>query len=163
MRKTLLLMGLAGALSAAPSLANAQPLFPGADCWRHRVGGTVLGGVGGGAIGAALAAGVSVTPWAWAAAGVGALVGHAIGVSACRNHWREAYYGYYGGPPPPYQAYPYAYYHYPHGYYDAGYGYYQWVPTPHPYHSPHGHYYAGQYHRQYYGQYEGQDARVPRE
>ena len=149
MRKTLLLMGLAGTLSSPPSLANAQPLFASTDCWHHRVAGTVLGGVGGGAIGAALAAGVAVTPWAWAAAGVGALIGHAIGVSRCR-HWREAYYGYYDGAPPPY---PYAYYHAPHGYYEAGYGYYRRDPPayPHAYypvhHHHHHHYYAAQYAR----------------
>ena len=145
MRKTLLLVGLAGTLSA-PCLANAQPIFASSDCWHHRVAGTVLGGVGGGAIGAALAAGVSVTPWAWAAAGVGALIGHAIGASRCR-HWREAYYGYYDGAPP-YRPYPYAYYHAPHGDYAAGDAYYR--PYPHAYyptHHHHHHYYAAQYAR----------------
>ena len=140
MRKTLLLMGLAGTVSVSPSLANAQPFFPGGDCWHHRVAGTVLGGVGGGAIGAALAAGVAVTPWAWAAAGVGALVGHAIGVSRCR-HWREAYYsGYYDGPPP---AYPYAYYHPRYGYYAPAHEYYR---REYPYYSVHYYHHYHHYH-----------------
>jgi len=142
MRNTLLLVGLAGALAAPPSLANAQPFH---SCWGHRVAGTVLGGVGGGAIGAALAAGASVTPWAWAAAGVGALIGHTIGVHACRNHWRQAYYyGHYGGAPPPYNPYYYGHYegapppydpyatHYPeHAYYPAYYGYRPYHPRHH--------------------------------
>jgi hypothetical protein len=85
-------MGLAGALAAPPSFANAQPLF--GSCWGHRVAGTVLGAGGGAAIAAAIAAGVAVTPWAWAGAGVGALLGHAIGVHSCRNHWRQAAYDY---------------------------------------------------------------------
>lgn len=148
MRKTLLLMGLAGAVAAAPSLASAQPLFP-SSCWGHRVAGTVLGGVGGGAIGAAIAAGVSVTPWAWAAAGVGALLGHAIGVHSCRNHWRQAYDGYYEGPPPPY---PYVHYHYYYpayhsGYYAARYDDYRRAPVHHPHHARHA--YAGEYATQY--------------
>ena len=139
MRKTLLLMGLAGAVAASPSLASAQPLF-GNSCWGHRVAGTVLGGTGGAAIAAAIAAGVSVTPWAWAGAGVGALIGHAIGVHSCRNHWRQAYYGYYEAPPPPYAYYhyPYAYYHAEPAYYGVRYVYYR--PAPH-----HHHHYAVQY------------------
>ena len=127
-RKTLLLMGLTGVLAAPPSLGAAQPYPLVHSCWGHRVAGTVLGGVGGGAIGAALAAGVSVTPWAWAAAGVGALIGHAIGVHACHNHWRQAYYyGYYPAPPPE----PYAYYHVEHHYYPAAYEYEYYRPAHH--------------------------------
>src|SRR5689334_21533755 len=97
MRRMFLLVGLAGALAAAPSLASADPdygygygSYGHGACWHKRVAGTVLGGLGGGAIGAAAAAGVAVTPWAWAGAGIGALIGHAIGVSACRH----GYYGY---------------------------------------------------------------------
>jgi hypothetical protein len=143
-RKTVLLIGLAGALAAAPVIANAQPGYGSRDCYSKRVTGTVLGGLGGGAIGAAAAAGVAVTPWAWAAAGVGALIGHAIGVSACHNDWRGAYYDdRWGYPPPPPR--PYAYYG--RGYYDAGYGYYQ-RPAPPP---PPRYYYGAQYDNGGYG------------
>lgn len=135
MRKTVLLISLAGALAAAPSLASADPYYVDGyyghgDCWGHRVAGTVLGGLGGGAIGAAAAAGVAVTPWAWAAAGVGALIGHAIGVASCHHHWDHADYDDYGPPPPPPRPYPYAGYRYGRGYYDAGYDDYPPPPPP---------------------------------
>ncbi len=93
-----------------------------------------------------------MTPWAWAAAGVGALIGHAIGVHACHNHWRQAYYyGDYDGPPPPH-PHPYAYYHYPYAYYEPGpgyygarYDYYRRVPVAHHHHCRCHHDYAGRY------------------
>ncbi len=53
MRKTVLLIGLAGVLATAPAIANAQPGYASPDCYSKRVTGTVLGGLGGGAIGAA--------------------------------------------------------------------------------------------------------------
>ncbi len=84
MRRTLLVMGLVGAM-AAPSLAWA-------DCHSRKVTGAVVGGLGGGAIGAGLAN----LPWGFAAAGMGALVGHTIAGATChdseRHHWRSAYY-----------------------------------------------------------------------
>jgi hypothetical protein len=121
-RKTFLLVGLAGVLAASPAMADPA-------CYSKRVTGAVLGGLGGGAIGAAAAAGIAVTPWAWAAAGVGALIGHAIGVSSCR-HGDYGYYdrpydrGYDGYPPPPPRPYPYAYGRYERDYGGEGDGYY---------------------------------------
>ena len=119
MRKTYLAIGLVGAL-AAPSLANAT-------CQGTKATGTVLGGLGGGIIGAAAATG----PWGIAAAGMGALVGHLIAAGTCPYF---AAHGYYKS-----EHYPvaYGYYHsgynhpayYQRGYYDR-YGYYH-----------HGHYY----------------------
>src|SRR6185312_16460042 len=147
-RKTLLLFGLAGALAAAPAVASAQPGYFSPDCQSKRIAGTVLGGLGGGAIGAAAAAGVAVTPWAWAAAGVGALIGHAIAVQSCRDHWRRAYFDRDWGPPPPPRPRPYAYYGYGRGYYGGGYydaGYWRAPPPPPP---PPRYYYEQQ--RRYY-------------
>ena len=112
MRKTLMVVGLAGAL-AAPSLAYA-------NCHSARVTGAVLGGLGGGAIGAAAA----TAPWGFAAAGMGALLGHTIAShsASCRGH-----YAYYYRRHRHYAYYPrrhYAYYHrayYGGGYYHRGY------------------------------------------
>ena len=138
MRKTLLFMSLAGVLVAAPTIASAQPggYYHG-ECRDKRITGTVLGGLGGGAIGAAAAAGVAVTPWAWAGAGIGALIGHAIGVGACHH----PYYSYddrydrdYDDdyPPPPPRYYRERYSGYGRGYYDAGYGYDRREEAPPP-------------------------------
>ena len=80
MRKTLLVAGLIGAV-AAPSFADAS-------CHSRKVTGAVIGGLGGGAIGAAAA----TLPWGFAAAGMGALLGHTIAASTCHEHWRHAYY-----------------------------------------------------------------------
>ena len=144
MRKLLLLLGLAGVLSTAPAAANAAP------CYTHRVAGTLLGSSGGALIATAAAAGAAVTPWAWAGAGIGALIGHAIGVHACHQHifgyyghpyygyyhpyyGHPAYYGYYAYPPP-----PHPYYHHPRHYrraYYAGYPYHPAYPPPHAYYS----------------------------
>lgn len=80
MRKTLLALGLAATV-AAPSLAHAS-------CHGRKVTGAVLGGLGGGAIGA-----TASLPWGFAAAGMGALLGHAIADAGCHHHaWRHAYY-----------------------------------------------------------------------
>jgi len=103
MRKTFLALGLVGAL-AAPSLANAT-------CQGTKATGTVLGGLGGGIIGAAAA----TAPWGFAAAGMGALVGHLIAAATC-PHFAAA--GYYHG-----ERYPVAYGYYRHGYYHHGYYY----------------------------------------
>jgi hypothetical protein len=80
MRKTLLVAGLIGALGA-PTLAHAS-------CHSRKVTGAVVGGLGGGIIGAAAA----TLPWGFAAAGLGALTGHAIAGATCHEHWRHAYY-----------------------------------------------------------------------
>jgi|SRR6185312_9072387 len=80
MRNTLLAIGLV-AVAAAPTLAHA-------NCHSRRVTGAVLGGLGGGALGAALA----TAPWGFAAAGMGALVGHTIAASTCHAYYRHAYY-----------------------------------------------------------------------
>jgi len=115
MRKTFLAIGLVGAL-AAPSLANAT-------CQGTKATGTVLGGLGGGIIGAAAA----TTPWGFAAAGMGALVGHLIAAATC-PHFAAA--GYYKS-----EHYPVAYGYYHPGYYHPGY------------------YHPGYYHRGYYDRY----------
>jgi hypothetical protein len=79
MLKTLLTLGLVGAI-AAPSAAFA-------NCHQRRVAATVFGGLGGGLIGATASA-----PWGFAAAGLGALVGHTIASANCREYYRSAYY-----------------------------------------------------------------------
>lgn len=116
MRKTSLAIGLVAAL-AAPSLANAT-------CHGTKVTGAVLGGLGGGIIGATAA----TLPWGFAAAGMGALVGHLIAGATCPHF---AAHGYYRS-----EHYPVAYGYYRYGYYHHGY-----------YH--HGYYHPGYYYREY--------------
>jgi hypothetical protein len=122
MRRTLLAIGLVSAV-AAPSLAYA-------NCHSRKVTGAVLGGLGGGAIGAAAA----TAPWGFAAAGMGALLGSGIAASTCHDYYRHAYY--YRR-----ERHRYAYYH--RGYY--GRAYYGRYDRPD--------YYNGYYHRDYYGGY----------
>jgi hypothetical protein len=100
MRKTLLVMGLAGVL-AAPSLAEA-------NCHHAKVAGAVIGGISGGALGAALA----TAPWGLAAAGMGALFGGGLAALTCHDYDEHAYYG----SDPHYYAY-YHHHHYYHHYY----------------------------------------------
>jgi hypothetical protein len=107
MRNTLLAAGLVVAI-AVPSAAFA-------NCHQRRVTGAVAGGLGGGIIGAAAAN----APWGFAAAGLGALLGHTIAASTCHSYYHHAYYRRY---PRHYAYYPrhrYAYYHHPA--YDRGY------------------------------------------
>ena len=100
MRNTLLVVGLVGAL-AAPSLANAT-------CQGTKATGTVLGGLGGGIIGATAA----TLPWGFAAAGMGALVGHLIAAATCPHFAAHGYY-----PSEHYRAAYYQHWYYHHGHY----------------------------------------------
>jgi hypothetical protein len=108
MRKTLLVIGLAGVV-ATPSLAEAH-------CHHAKVAGAVIGGITGGSLGAAFA----TAPWGLAAAGMGALVGGGLAALTCHHDYYEHAY-YYGYQPGYYAYYPYhpRYYHhhYYHNYY----------------------------------------------
>jgi hypothetical protein len=126
MRKALLAAGLIVAI-AAPSAAFA-------NCHQRRVTGAVAGGLGGGIIGAAAAS----APWGFAAAGMGALLGHTIAASTCHSYDQHAYYRRYRHHYAYYPRHHYAYDHRRSAYYSG-------------YDRPH--YDSGYYHRDYYGGY----------
>jgi uncharacterized protein YcfJ len=73
MRRILLITSLMAGIAAAPSVASAQ-----SDCHNRRVTGTVLGAVGGGLLGNAVASRGVKTEGALLGAGVGAVVGNQV-------------------------------------------------------------------------------------